>query len=87
MTATKQLYTVVEVWADEVPAEILDLLIYDDEYVYRICFDDLLIYHGDESGWCVDDRIIDKVEPWLEEQRRGLGIPEANAFWLRVKRA
>lgn len=62
-----------------------------DGGVWRIHWGDLLMYHGDEGGWCLDDTLLGQevepgitVEACLEAIRQKESVSDTSSFYLRI---
>lgn len=80
-------WTVISLWSSQVPEQVRARLI-KDPHVGMIHggWKDILVFHGDDGGWCTEYGARSNVHKWLEEVRRSAGLPASGkAFYLLIK--
>ena len=79
-------WVVYEIFDTEVSADVIKALEADTKYVFRLHWDDLLFYRG-EDGWCLSDATLDVVEEWLEEIQKGFRDGPRAPLYVRIQRS
>jgi hypothetical protein len=82
-------WRVIETYDTEVPEDILAALEKEadrekDCHIYRLMWDDLFWYCG-EDGIVLSDDTLEVCEKWIEGHMREHGISHGECYWFRVK--
>ena len=89
LTLEVKQWCVITTWDNEVPEDVLAVL-QKDEHVSKINgqWKDLLIYHGDDGGWCVSAGERSRTYRFLEMIRKAVGYDRSGTvFHLHIKSA
>lgn len=82
-----QQWCVITTWDTSVPKDVLKVL-QKDKHVSKFhgAWEDLLIYHGDDGGWCVSALESSKTYRFLEKIRKAVGYDrQGTVFHLHIK--
>lgn len=80
-------WSVITLWSKQVQPQVLQRLLKDPHVgVIHGGWKDVLVYHGDDGGWCTEYGVRSNVYKWLEDVRRSAGFPPSGrAFYLLIK--